>query len=121
VCPLLALAVMGCDLTPDPAPPVQVAPAPHAKEPVSTRPPKPGERVRQHELDSYCTETERPLAFYYHGGRPVERVARRDDCYPLFVADCSGDDTSEPCFAPGDQEPGMWCCHDPSATQQASR
>lgn len=113
------LVLAACDIfEPPPEPPAP----PVARQPepvVSGRPPKPGERIRQRELDGYCSQEERPLAFYYHGGRPVERLARRDGCYPLFLADCG--DSIEQCYAQADQEPGMWCCQDPAQSQQASR
>jgi hypothetical protein len=69
--------------------------------------PKPGERVPQPELDAYCTELRREVAYYYHGGSPVVRLARKDGCAPLFMTACAAEDG---CYAPRDQEPGMWCC-----------
>lgn len=116
----LCLVITACDAWPlSEEPEATRVVAAHEQPIARARPPKPGERVRQRELDSYCAEAERPIAFYYHGGRPVERLARNDGCYPLFLEDCT--EPGKPCHAQGDQEPGMWCCHDPSATQQASR
>ncbi|MFI5306671.1 MAG: hypothetical protein ACHQ53_04915 [Polyangiales bacterium] len=69
--------------------------------------PKPGERVRQPELDSYCSEPQRGAAFYYHGGRPVIPLAHKDGCAPLFITEC---EATGHCYPPRDQEPGMWCC-----------
>jgi hypothetical protein len=69
--------------------------------------PKPGERVRQPELDGYCAEPQRPSAFYYHGGNPAVRVARKDACAPLYLTECEAEGR---CYPPRDQEPGMWCC-----------
>ncbi|MDH5670892.1 MAG: hypothetical protein OEZ06_02025 [Myxococcales bacterium] len=72
--------------------------------------PKPGERVRQPELDTYCPDRARELAFYYHGGRPVRRVAQDDGCAPLYITQC---ESKGHCYPPRDQEPGMWCCSAP--------
>jgi hypothetical protein len=69
--------------------------------------PRPGERVRQRELDGYCTERHREAAFYYHGGSPVVRVAREHGCAPLYLSECEAEGR---CYTPRDQEPGMWCC-----------
>jgi hypothetical protein len=79
--------------------------------------PKPGERVRQPELDSYCAEPQRASAFYYHGGRPVVPLARKDGCAPLFITEC---EAAGHCYPPRDQEPGMWCCA-PAEQAQAKR
>ena len=80
--------------------------------PAALRPqPKPGERVRQPELDSYCGEPCRTLAFYYHGGRPVSQLAHKDGCSPLYITECENDAR---CYPPRDQEPGMWCCSAPT-------
>jgi hypothetical protein len=70
------------------------------------RQPKPGERVRQPALDGYC-DGESVVAFYYHGGNPTTRVARGDQCTPLFLSECESEGR---CYPPRDQEPGMWCC-----------
>ncbi len=92
-------------------PPVAAAPRP------GLRPqPKPGERVRQPELDGYCTESGREDAFYYHGGSPVVRVAREDGCVPLYITECEAEGQ---CSAPRDQEPGMWCCATQDEQQNA--
>jgi hypothetical protein len=82
--------------------------------------PKPGERVRQPELDGYCTEPDRAEAFYYHGGSPVVRVAREHGCAPLYLTECEAEGR---CYPPRDQEPGMWCCASPEkpATAHAAR
>ena len=83
--------------------------------------PKPGERVRQPELDGYCTEAGRDAAFYYHGGSPVIRVAREHGCAPLYLTECEAEGR---CYPPRDQEPGMWCCGvaaDKAATAHAAR
>ena len=69
--------------------------------------PRPGERVRQPELDGYCVEAQRPSAFYYHGGMPSVRVAHKDACAPLYLTECEAEGR---CYPPRDQEPGMWCC-----------
>ena len=88
-------------------------PHPHAR-------PKPRERVRQPELDGYCTEAGREGAFYYHGGSPVVRVAREDNCAPLYLTECEAEGR---CYPPRDQEPGMWCCTtaDKAQTAHAAR
>jgi hypothetical protein len=78
--------------------------------------PKPGERVRQPELDGYCAETERGAAYYYHGGSPVVRVAREHGCAPLYITECEAEGR---CYPPRDQEPGMWCCGDAQQEQTA--
>jgi hypothetical protein len=98
-------AASGADLAHKPA---AAAPVVHALRPQ----PKPGERVRQPELDSYCAESRRSLAFYYHGGSPVVQVAQKDDCAPLYLSEC---EQGARCFPPRDQEPGMWCCGAPRA------
>lgn len=115
---LLALAVSGaaCEGKPTPAPQPPPAPAAPAADPSAStaapsasaphRQPKPGERVRQPELDAYC-EGESVVAFYYHGGNPTTRVARNDRCTPLFLSECEAEGR---CYPPRDQEPGMWCC-----------
>jgi len=94
------------------APVASPRPPPPAAEPAAQlsalpRSPKPGERVRQPELDGYCDSRERSQAFYYHGGNPVVRIARKDQCLPLYITDCEAEGR---CYAPRDQEPGMWCC-----------
>jgi hypothetical protein len=87
-----------------------------ANAPRALRPqPKPGERVRQPELDGYCSEPRRSLAFYYHGGSPVAQIARKDDCAPLYMSEC---EQGARCDAPRDQEPGMWCCGAPAKDPQ---
>lgn len=113
----------------DPSPPgrkpapVRVSPATPSSGPasVSTHPhasgPKPGERVRQPELDGYCAETQRPAAFYYHGGNPAVRVARKDACAPLYLTECEAEGR---CYPPRDQEPGMWCCGPSDGDQPAA-
>lgn len=78
--------------------------------------PKPGERVRQPELDGYCAEPERGGAYYYHGGSPVARLAREDGCAPLYISECADQGR---CYAPRDQEPGMWCCAQPDEQAEA--
>lgn len=111
---LVLLGVSGCK-PPQAADPV-AGPAAPPQEPLvaSARPlrpqPKPGERVRQPELDGYCGQVQRSLAFYYHGGSPVVQVARKDDCAPLYISEC---EEGTRCSAPRDQEPGMWCCGTP--------
>src|SRR5262245_44310867 len=87
--------------TPAPTPAATLAPAPPRAAP------KPGERVRQPELDGYCDDAQRPAAFYYHGGTPAVRVARKDACAPLYLTECEAEGR---CYPPRDQEPGMWCC-----------
>jgi hypothetical protein len=94
-------------------PPTQPA-APIAMQPGPRPQPKPGERVRQPELDGYCAEVPRPLAYYYHGGVPVTRLARKDRCTPLYLTDC---ETEDNCYPPRDQEPGMWCCGVPQVAE----
>jgi hypothetical protein len=92
-----------------------------AEQPTATlarHQPKPGERVRQPELDGYCGEQKRPQAFYYHGGRPVVRLAHEDGCAPLFLSEC---DPPVECASPREQEPGMWCCASPAPEAQARR
>lgn len=96
---------------PAPAPPAPAPPAPESQAKASVaskapRAPKPGERVRQPELDGYC-EGDSAVAFYYHGGAPTTRVARNDRCTPLFLSECEAEGR---CYPPRDQEPGMWCC-----------
>jgi hypothetical protein len=78
---------------------------------VAAATPKPGQRVRQPLLDSHCGETPSPTAFYYHGGNPVAQRALGDGCRPLYLIECSEDGT---CTENREQEPGMWCCGDPS-------
>ncbi len=107
---LALLAVPACSREAE-APPAPVAPAPSPKPaaPVAAnalRSPKPGERVRQPELDGYC-DGEIAVAFYYHGGNSTTRVARNDHCTPLFLSECEAEGR---CYPPRDQEPGMWCC-----------
>lgn len=75
--------------------------------------PKPGERVRQPLLDSHCGESASPTAFYYHGGNPVAQRALGDGCRPLYLVECADDGT---CSENREQEPGMWCCGDPTPT-----
>ena len=115
---LSLLGALGCDQparkpkarSPEAKPgPVALASAP----PKSPRAPKPGERVRQPELDGYC-DADGALAFYYHGGTPSTRVARNDHCAPLFLSECEAEGR---CYPPRDQEPGMWCCA-PKADEQ---
>jgi hypothetical protein len=108
-----AFGAVGCrdrpiERTPAPAAIAVAEPRPKA-EPArgARRQPKPGERVPQPELDGYCTEPRRDGAFYYHGGSPVVRVARGDGCAPLYITECEAEGR---CYAPRDQEPGMWCC-----------
>ena len=81
------------------------------------RQPRPGERVPQPELDGYCAAPERSVAYYYHGGSPVVRVARKDGCAPLYITDC---ELEGRCYAPRDQEPGMWCCSAEEAGEAAT-
>jgi hypothetical protein len=106
------LAMSACSREPEPRPlPVPPAPGPSLKPaaPVAAnalRSPKPGERVRQPELDGYC-DGDVALAFYYHGGNATTRVARNDHCTPLFLSECEAEGR---CYPPRDQEPGMWCC-----------
>jgi len=107
---LLASAACSRDVEPqpEPVPPVS-APNAKAQGPVAStllRSPKPGERVRQPELDGYC-DGDTAVAFYYHGGNPTTRVARNDHCTPLFLSECEAEGR---CYPPRDQEPGMWCC-----------
>jgi hypothetical protein len=115
---LILLAVAGCDRASSaPKPP----PAAATPQRLTLRPqPKPGERVRQSELDSYCAEPQRPAAFYYHGGSPVVTVARKDGCAPLYMTECENEAR---CYPQRDQEPGMWCCadRDNSRAQHAQR
>ncbi|MGD8860554.1 MAG: hypothetical protein PVI30_11130 [Myxococcales bacterium] len=130
----LGVALMGCRLDAD-AGPAQgegqltarraAAPEPEPREGDGLRPqPKPGERVRQPELDGYCLGESggvRNVAFYYHGGMPVRRLARRDGCSPLYLSECERDGH---CYPPRDQEPGMWCCApavEQAPLQQAAR
>ena len=80
--------------------------------------PKPGERVRQPELDGYCVELQRATAFYYHGGSPVVRVAREHGCAPLYITECEAEGR---CYPPRDQEPGMWCCSGSNEQQANAR
>jgi len=99
----IGAAVGGCE--PEPDPPQRTRPDTVS---AALRPqPKPGERVRQPELDGYCAQAERGAAYYYHGGSPVVRVARNDGCAPLYITEC---ETEGRCYPPRDQEPGMWCC-----------
>ena len=116
---LILLAVAGCDRASSaPKPPPAAATTPQR---LTLRPqPKPGERVRQTELDSYCAEAQRPAAFYYHGGSPVVTVARKDGCAPLYMTECENEAR---CYPQRDQEPGMWCCadRDNSRAQHAER
>ncbi len=108
---LLGLAALGCGGKAN-------APPPPVAKVATLRPqPKPGERVRQPELDSYCAEPARSLAFYYHGGRPVIALAHKDGCAPLFISDC---EAQGHCYPPRDQEPGMWCCSPSSSKSLAS-
>jgi hypothetical protein len=117
---LLSIAMLGCKARNEPPPPSQPKPevaAPTTAEPppqqlVATQP-KPGERVRQPLLDGYCDETDISLAFYYHGGRPVSRVAVRDGCSPLYVPSCDDNGT---CIA-REAEQGIWCCQGPAAEE----
>src|SRR5712672_2858701 len=70
------------------------------QKPRGLRPqPKPGERVRQPELDGYCTQPQRSGAFYYHGGSPVIALARKDGCAPLFITECEAEGR---CYPPRD-------------------
>jgi hypothetical protein len=92
---------------------VSVSPAPMS----TAAGPKPGERVRQPELDGYCAEKQRPAAFYYHGGNPAVRVARKDACAPLYLTECEAEGR---CYPPRDQEPGMWCCGASEGDQPAA-
>jgi hypothetical protein len=105
---LFVLSMLACGRGGVPAAVTEpAAPAAHARL-RSLRPqPKPGERVRQPELDGYCTESQRATAFYYHGGAPVVPLARKDGCAPLFITECEAEGR---CYPPRDQEPGMWCC-----------
>ncbi|MDD9938145.1 MAG: hypothetical protein OXT09_31335 [Myxococcales bacterium] len=110
---LLSSLLLACGRS-DAVQTVDEVPVPAEGEPVAEvfpegpRPqPKPGERVRQPELDPYCIEDPRPIAYYYHGGAPVRRVARKDRCTPLYITEC---ESSGHCYPPRDQEPGMWCC-----------
>lgn len=123
--PALLASLPACGRTAGGEPEAQshsrAAAAPAAPDPVEgdlakgPRPqPKPGERVRQPELDGYCPELARPEAFYYHGGRPVVRLARRDRCTPLFISDCAPGEACE-------QEPGMWCCGQRAVEQTQAR
>jgi hypothetical protein len=73
--------------------------------------------VRQPELDGYCSEVQRPSAFYYHGGAPAVRIARNDACAPLYLTECEAEGR---CYPPRDQEPGMWCCASSEAEQPAA-
>lgn len=102
------------------AAPAESSPVAEAPRPALRPQPKPGERVRQPELDGYCTEAGREGAFYYHGGSPVVRVAREDNCAPLYLTECEAEGR---CYPPRDQEPGMWCCTtaDKAQTAHAAR
>lgn len=115
---LILLAATGCDhASSTPKPPAVQATPPR----LTLRPqPKPGERVRQSELDGYCGEAQRPAAFYYHGGSPVVQLARKDGCAPLYLTECENESH---CYPQRDQEPGMWCCADKdnSRAQHAER
>lgn len=109
---LLLLAAFGCGRGHTPAEPEPVVIATPSRPRLLRPQPKPGERVRQPELDGYCAELRRAGAFYYHGGSPVVPLARKDGCAPLFITECEAEGR---CYPPRDQEPGMWCC----ATEQS--
>jgi hypothetical protein len=124
---LLGPAALACDgprAQPKPAQPAAAArratpAAPTAHAAVALRPqPKPGERVRQPELDGYCPADNRTDAYYYHGGSPVVRLAREDGCAPLYITECEPEGQ---CYPPRDQEPGMWCCAGASEQQATAR
>src|SRR5689334_623408 len=101
---LLLVAALACSRSTPPRKTPPDPPAARAKAPRSLRPqPKPGERVRQPELDGYCSEPQRAGAFYYHGGSPVIALARKDGCAPLFITECEAEGR---CYPPRDQEPG---------------
>jgi hypothetical protein len=131
----LGIALTGCGSDAGPGEPSRQAELTTAQRPTAPEPqvaaedglrpqPKPGERVRQPELDGYCVGESggvRDLAFYYHGGTPVRRLARRDGCSPLYLSECEREGH---CYPPRDQEPGMWCCapaDEPAPLQQAAR
>lgn len=104
---LLCVWVVGCGRG-HPSGEPRPATVPVRTQPSVLRPqPKPGERVRQPELDGYCAESQRSAAYYYHGGSPVISLARKDGCAPLFITECEAEGR---CYPPRDQEPGMWCC-----------
>lgn len=116
---LCLLGLLGCGGPREPEPVRAAGRAQVAAETaVLRRQPKPGERVRQPELDGYCADSQRATAFYYHGGSPVVRVARQDGCAPLYITEC---ESEARCYPPRDQEPGMWCCAAAEDGQAAAR
>ena len=114
---ILGAALAACRAADAPAAAPRAPVASQAVESALASGPKPGERVRQPELDGYCVEPQRPAAFYYHGGNPAVRVAHKDACAPLYLTECEAEGR---CYPPRDQEPGMWCCGPTESTLPAA-